>query len=120
MPTTMPREVADYIRATNQHDGDGFVACFAEDALVNDAGREFRGAAAIKAWCDKEIVAAQVTLDVLDVAEHDRQVIVTTKVDGTYDKTGLPDPLILEHHAVVDGGKIARLTIRLPEAPTAS
>ena len=48
-----------------------------------------------------------VTLDVIDVAERDGQTVVTVKVDGTFDKTGLPDPLLLNHNFTVEGDKIA-------------
>jgi hypothetical protein len=32
-------------------------------------------------------------------------------VDGDYDKTGLPDPLVLTFYFSLDGGKISRLII---------
>ena len=56
---------------------------------------------------------AQVTLDVLDVADRDGETVVTTKVDGYFDRTGLPDPLIISHHITLEGGKIVGLTCRL-------
>jgi hypothetical protein len=37
---------------------------------------------------------------------------VTAKVDGTFDRTGLPDPLVLSHHITVKEGKIAMLRCR--------
>lgn len=113
MPTTLPKIAAAYIQATNNHNAAAFIACFAESAVVNDAGREFRGIAAIKAWSEHEIMDAQVTLEVLDVADRDGETIITTKVDGNFDRTGLPDPLIIDHHITVEGDKIAGLTCRL-------
>lgn len=82
-------------------------------AVVNDAGREFRGRAAIKAWSDREIFEAQVTLEVLDVADRDDETLITTKVEGNFDRTGLPDPLIINHHITVECDKIVGLTCRL-------
>ena len=104
---------AAYVRATNDHDPAAFIACFAEGAVVNDAGREIRGTAAIKAWNDREIMDACVTLEVLDVADADGEVTITTKVDGNFDRTGLPDPVIIDHHLIVEGEKIVQLTCRL-------
>jgi hypothetical protein len=52
---TIPRPVTEYIEASNTFDGDRMIAAFAEDALVNDAKREFWGAEAIKRWLDKEV-----------------------------------------------------------------
>ena len=49
MPMQLPATAAAYVRAINDHDRDAFNALFAADAIVQDIGREFRGAAAIKA-----------------------------------------------------------------------
>jgi hypothetical protein len=111
--TTLPETAAAYIQATNNHDAAAYLALFADDALVNDAGRTFRGIAAIKAWSDREIFDAQVTLEVLDVADRGGETVVTTKVDGNFDRTGLPDPVVINHQITVEGGKIVGLTCRL-------
>ena len=113
MTMKLPRIAADYVRSINDHDAAGFIALFADRAVVNDAGREFRGIAAIKSWSDREIFDAQVTLDVTDVADHAEETVVTTKVDGTFDRTGLPDPVVINHHIIVEDGKIVGLTCRL-------
>jgi len=113
MTTQLPQTIAAYIRATNNHDAAAFIALFADGAVVNDAGREFRGLPAIKAWSDHEIMDAQVTLEVLDVADRDGETVITTKVDGNFDRTGLPDPVIINHHVKVEGDKIVGLTCRL-------
>ena len=102
-----------YVRSINDHDRAAFIALFDEGAVANDIGREFRGLAAIKAWSDREIFDAQVTLEVIEVAERDGATIVTTKVDGNFDRTGLPDPVIINHHIRADGGKIVALTCSL-------
>jgi len=109
----MPRPVATFIQAVNDHDADALLSAFANDAVVADVGREFRGTAAIKEWSDREIFEANVTFDVIDVAEHDGQTVIPSKVDGTFDRAGLPDPLLLEHRSHVKGGKIAAFSSRL-------
>jgi hypothetical protein len=113
MTTQLPQTVAAYIAATNNHDAAAFIALFANGAVVDDVGREFRGLAAIKAWSDREIFDARVTLEVIDVADNDRETVLTTKVDGNFDRTGLPDPVIIDHHIAVEGDKIVSLTCRL-------
>lgn len=113
MTTTLPEIATAYVRATNNHDATAFIALFVDGAIVNDNGRVFRGLDAIKAWGDREIMGAQVTLEVLDVVDRDGETVLTTKVDGNFDRTGLPDPLIISHHITVDGDKIAGLTCRL-------
>src|SRR5258708_39464606 len=107
----LPPAVATYIAATNASDGAALSATFAEDALVNDARREFWGKAAIKSWADREIIDDRVTMDIVGVVEHYGDTIVTAKLDGNYDKTGLPDPLLLTFYFTRHGNQIAKLII---------
>jgi ketosteroid isomerase-like protein len=104
-----------YVQAINKHDAAAFRSLFTNDAVVDDAGREFRGLDAIKDWSDREIFAADVTLDVIDETERDGEAVITTKVDGNFDRTGLPDPVIITHRIARAGDKIAALTCRLAD-----
>lgn len=113
MTKQLPPIATAYVRSINNHDAAAFHALFVDGAVVNDNGREFRGRAAIKTWSDQEIFAAQVTLEVIDVADRDGETVVTTKVDGNFDRTGLPDPVIINHHLRAEGGRIVGLTCRL-------
>jgi hypothetical protein len=114
----LPKPVEAYIRAINAGDAAALQSSFAHDAVVKDVEREFRGITAIKEWANHEIFAVNVTLEVMEAVERDGQTIVTVKIDGTFDRTGLPDPLLMEHCFTVAGHKIAALTCRLAgEAP---
>jgi hypothetical protein len=86
---------------------------FALNAVVKDVGRKIRGIAAIKEWANQEIFAVNVTLDVRRVAARDGQTIVTVKIDGTFDRTGVPDPLLMDHCFTIGADKIAVSTRRL-------
>ena len=112
---SMPPAAAAYVGAVNEHDAAAFMALFADGARVDDAGREFRGTTAIREWSDREIFGAQVTLEVLEVTERDGDTVVRTKVDGNFDRTGLPDPVIIDHHFTLEDGRIVGLTCRLAE-----
>jgi hypothetical protein len=120
MTMQLTQTVASYIRAINDHDATAFIALFADDATVRDIGREFHGMAAIRDWSDREIFDVQVTLDAISVADRDGETVLLAKVDGTFDRTGLPDPLILEHDFRVEGGKITELTCKLAVEKPAS
>ncbi len=109
----LPPTAEAYVRSINDHDPAAFIALFADSAVVNDVGRDFRGHAAIKAWSDREIFDANVTLEILDAADYDGETVVTTKVDGNFDRAGLPDPVVINHHVTVEGDKIVGLTCRL-------
>ena len=109
----LPPTAAEYVRSINDHDPAAFNALFAEDAFVNDAGREIRGRVAIESWSDRDIFDAQVTLEVIDAADRDGETVITTKVEGNFDRTGLPDPVIINHHITVEHDRIVGLTCRL-------
>ena len=107
--TQLTGVVAEHIQAVNAGDLDAVVATFAKDAIVNDARREIRGHAAIRGFSAKEIVGDHITMDVTEVVEQHGQTIVRAIFDGTYDKTNLPDPLILTSYYTVEHDKIVSL-----------
>ena len=114
---SLPPVVAGHIDAVNAHDEDAVVATFAADALVNDAHREFWGTEAIRRWVAREMTGDRVTIDVTEVIEHHGDTIVRGRYDGTFDKTNLPEELILASYFTVRGGKIASLIVIRNTAP---
>ena len=109
--TALSPVLAEHIRAVNAFDLDAIVATFAEDALVNDARREFWGIEAIRAWVAKEMVGDRVTLTVTETFDHHGTTVVRAAYDGDYDKTNLPDPLIMTNYFTVQNGKIVSLIV---------
>ena len=111
MTTSLPPVVADYLAAVNAHDRDGMVSTFAPDAYVNDARREINGVDAIRRWVEKEMVGDHVTMEPLEVVDHHGDIIVRSRYDGTYDKTNLPDELIMSDYFSVRDGKIVSVAV---------
>ena len=111
MNKSLPKPIADHIAAVNRFDLDAILATFADDALVNDARREFWGRAAIARWVAKEMVGDKVTIEVTEVVEHHGDTIVRGRYDGLYDKSKLPAELILTNYFRVRDGKIVELFI---------
>jgi hypothetical protein len=109
--STLPRPVSEYIEASNTFDGDRLIAAFAEDAMVNDARREFWGRDAIWTWADRELIGDRVTFDVRDVLNHHGELHVDGVMDGDFDKRNLPDELILSHYFTIRDDQIVRLII---------
>jgi hypothetical protein len=103
--------VAEHLAAVNAFDEDAIVATFADDALVNDAHREFWGTEAIRRWVAREIVGDHVTIEVTEVIDHYGDTIVRGRYDGTFDKTNLPDEIILTNYFTVREGKIVSLIV---------
>jgi hypothetical protein len=109
--TVLQGIVAEHIAAVNAFDEDAIVATFAGDAMVNDARREFWGTDAIRRWIAKEMAGDRVTIEVTEVLEHYGETIVRGRYDGEYDKTNLPDELILTNYFTVRDGKIVSLIV---------
>jgi hypothetical protein len=111
MTTQLTGVIADHIAAVNAFDTDAIVATFAEDAYVNDNRREIAGIGAIRRWVEKEMVGDKVTLDVREVVDHYGDTIVRAAYDGEYDKTNLPDELVMSNYFSVRDGKIVSLAV---------
>jgi hypothetical protein len=107
--------VAQYVRAVNAGAPDEFRASFADDAKVVDVNRELSGLGAIMDWAAADIFGAHVHFDVLHVTERQGRTIVRLEIDGTFDRTGLPDPLVMSHAFTVGQGKITELRIGFEE-----
>jgi ketosteroid isomerase-like protein len=113
MSTTVQLQgvVADHVAAVNAFDTEAIVATFAEDALVNDNHREFWGTDRIRAWVEAEMVGDHVTIVPVEALEHHGMTIVRGRYDGTYDKSGLPDELILTNYFEVENDRIVSLFV---------
>ena len=103
--------LAEHIAAVNAFNEDAIMATFADDALVNDAHREFWGREAIRRWAARELVGDRVTIEVTEVLDHHGDTIVRGRYDGDYDKTNLPDELILTNYLTIRDGKIVTLIV---------
>ena len=74
--------------------------------MVDDWGREFAGAEAIRGWSDKEFIGVDVTLDVVGLTTADETTTVEAQVGGS----GFNGP---SHFTfAVRDGLVARMTIR--------
>ena len=118
MATELTGPIARYLAAINAFDIDAAVATFAPDAYVNDARREINGIDAIRRWITKEMVGDHVTMEVREVVDHYGETIVRSRYDGTYDKTNLPDELVMsDYFRVQDGQIISLIVIRNQPSP---
>ena len=111
MSTGLPAVVAEHLAAVNALDTERIVATFAPDAYVNDNRREIWGTAAIRAFVAKEFVGDHVTMEVREVIDHYDDIIVRARYDGTYDKSNLPDELVMTSYFGIRDGKIVSLAV---------
>jgi hypothetical protein len=115
--TELTGVVAEHIAAVNARDTDAIMATFAEDAYVNDARREFTGTDAIRRWVEKEMVGDKVQIEVHEVLDHHGDTIVRGAYTGEFDKTNLPDELVLSNYFSVRDGKIVSLVVIFNRPP---
>ena len=108
---TLPRPIQHYLQAVNNGDFKAFPATFADDAVVKDLEREIRGVDAIKEWAQHDIFGVRAHFDLVKVDESRGRTVVVVKIDGTFDRTGLPDPLLMKHAFKVADGKITELKV---------
>ena len=106
MAGVVPEPIARLLQAANDHDTDAFLAGFTADGVVDDWGREFAGAEAIRGWSDKEFIGVDVTLAVIAVTTEGDTTTVEAQVGGS----GFSGP---SHFMfAVRDGLVARMTIR--------
>jgi hypothetical protein len=81
-------------------------------ACATGASHAFWGRPAIREWLAREIIGDHVTMYVTESRKHtDGRCFVVAKVTGTYDKTGLPDPLTLRFYFSATGDLLTQLII---------
>ncbi|WMJ89188.1 nuclear transport factor 2 family protein [Anaerocolumna sp. MB42-C2] len=105
----IPKAVEIHFQAVNANDPVAFLSIFAENAVVIDAGKEYYGKPDIKEWSDHEYFGVHLRLEVINAVQDAKEIVVTARCDGDYNKVGLPDPLFLDFHFMMDGDKITRL-----------
>ena len=106
VPRSTPAAVAKLLEAANANDTEAFLATFARDGVVDDWGREFAGADAIRGWSDREFIGMRVSLEIRDVQQQGELTVVTAEVGGD----GFNGP---SHFSFsIDGELVSRMTIR--------
>ena len=109
----IPGPIVDFLEAIDKRDTDAFLAMFAENAIITDEGHQYHGITAIKEWSDEKNIGAEITLSPFDAVERGGNTILTVKVDGSFDKTGLPDPFLMDLYFTIDKNLITALEYRL-------
>ncbi|MDX6329801.1 MAG: hypothetical protein QOI83_2184 [Streptomycetaceae bacterium] len=115
--TALSGVVAEHIAAINAFDLDAAMATFSDDAYVNDNRREFVGIEAVRRWVAREMIGDHVTIDVREVLDHHGDTVVRGAYDGTFDRTNLPEEIILSNYFSVRDGKIVSLVVIFNQDP---
>src|SRR5256885_726675 len=84
MSIDLPKPVAAYIAAENEHDLEALARCFAEHAVIRDEGRAIEGLAAIKQWAAETNKKYQHTIEPLKCVQKDSKTVITNRLAGTF------------------------------------
>ncbi|MCM3628358.1 nuclear transport factor 2 family protein [Paenibacillus glycanilyticus] len=109
----LPESVHAYFAASNEAKPEAFLAAFDDNAYVQDNGRAISGIKAIAGWIKAEVFDVHVQFKIIDIAKKDGTYHVIASVDGDFDKTNLPAPLLMKHSFQLSDGKIKELSISL-------
>ncbi|TWF47710.1 SnoaL-like protein [Neorhizobium alkalisoli] len=116
-PEMMNRKViTDFVEAINSRDIERLLALFAADAIVNDQLNEVQGLAEIGEWAKTDVAGVSLSIEAISIRRHYGSTIMKGSVDGTFDKRGLPDPLLYKFYFVLSFEKIALLVVLRDEA----
>lgn len=107
MSAKLPKTVQTYVEAYNARNREAAAACFSEDALVHDEGKDYRGRKAIGAWLGETIEKYQPLLTSGKVEGSDQDPVVAVRVSGNFPGS----PVSLAFHFTIKEGRITKLDI---------
>ena len=107
MPLSFTPTIQNYIDASNAHDVNSILACFADDAVVRDENATHRGKVEVEHWVRETIDKYKFHLEPLSVEKRGMETIVSIEVAGRFPGS----PITLDYHFTVANEKISSLTI---------
>ncbi|MEA2783431.1 MAG: hypothetical protein QOK29_4975 [Rhodospirillaceae bacterium] len=107
MTVNLPRSLAEYFLAANTDDADRVAACFAEDAIVRDEGRDIRGRDAVRVWAEEARRKYRFHAEVIGVEETADRTVVTAHLTGPFPGS----PVDLRYRFKLAGPEIIALEI---------
>jgi hypothetical protein len=99
--------IAAFVKAQNDRDTNAVVACFDDQAVVRDEGREMHGLAEIREWSEGVFNKFRFTLDPHGMVERGEEKILSATLTGDFPGS----PVSLDFNFTIQNNRIARLTI---------
>lgn len=107
MSPALPRTIQNYIDASNAHDVESILACFADNAMVRDENTTHCGKMDIERWATETIEKYKFQFKPLSTEEYEHEIVVRVKISGTFPGS----PITLDCHFAIANEKIASLVI---------
>jgi hypothetical protein len=108
MTPELPRPVVAYLAADDAKDTTALAGYFADDALVHDEDRDYRGLDAIRAWKQEVQAKYRYVLEPIEASVSDETVKLHARLTGDFPGS----PAEVEYTFTLAGDKIAALEIR--------
>lgn len=106
-PAVVPPVIYEFVEATNAADTERFVATFADDAYLNDWGREFRGQDGVRSWNETDNIGMQSQFELISVLPGSADGEYTASIKVTSNRFNGTGPFRFE----LRDGKIASLVL---------
>lgn len=108
VPTDLPSVITVYQEAHDQHDVEGALAAFTEDAVVRDEGQDWAGLEQIRQWLTKTSTEYTFTRTLLGIEPTGTNSwLVRNRLEGNF-----PGSVVdLRYEFTLNGEHIARLAI---------
>ena len=103
----LPALIQHYIDASNMHDVESILGCFADNAVVRDENATHHGKIDIGHWATTTIEKYKFQFKPLSSQERGNETVVSVEVSGTFPGS----PISLDYHFAIANGKIASLVI---------
>ena len=103
----LPPLIQSYISASNAHDVEAIVVCFADDAVVRDENATRHGKIEIRRWATETIEKYKFQFKPLSADERDAKTILSVEVSGSFPGS----PITLDYHFTIANDKIQSLII---------
>jgi hypothetical protein len=108
MTLDLPGPVAAYVAADKAKDLELVARCLADDALVHDEERDYRGIDAIKAWKQQADAKYQYVMEPLDASVSDETVKLHARLTGDFPGS----PVEVDYTFTLANDKITSLEIQ--------
>ncbi|MBX9906527.1 nuclear transport factor 2 family protein [Patescibacteria group bacterium] len=105
----LPHIISEYFLHKNNHNKEGLLSVFSDDALVIDRGesKEVRGKEQIAAWIDKSLSGLNLDTEISHVTEKDESWVIETIVSGDFSAS----PAKFVYYVALAEDKISSLDI---------
>jgi hypothetical protein len=103
----LPPVIQAYIDASNAHNVESIVSCFADDAVVRDENATRQGKIDIRRWATETIEKYKFQFKPLSADERDAETILSVEVSGSFPGS----PVTLDYHFAIASDKIQSLII---------